>query len=132
MINGHSNITEHRALWNACVDSGFTESRWWPQSGLGTPLAWVDRDGIGSWFWTQSHEQRAATEVGWAAGPNAILAGLVEWATDGGRGIDSLFRYSTPTEHTKCKAEVHSHNRGDGTCPTTALLACFKSWRAAQ
>ena len=120
---------DDKQLYELCVASGFTESQWWPHhtdpSGARWTLTheheeWISKSGV---VYCSEDDLNARARV---------LAGLVEWATDGGRGIDSLFRYSTPTEHMKCKAEVHSHNRGEGTCPTTALLACFKSWKESQ
>jgi len=101
-------------LWQACVESGFVASEWWPlDNGIGLAFD-------GQWHW---YPQILCTEADAEA---RILAALVEWATTEGRGIESLFRYSTPTEHMKCGAEVHPCNRGEGTCPVAALLECYR------
>lgn len=135
-----------RELWQACVESGFTESQWWP---LWNPHHWgplsFTTDCAAGWYWNLPTRENEHCQPENARA--RILAGLVEWGTAEGRFIATIMddcavvyesrvmsladlqqRVQSPDPH----GDEIKHFTAQAENQTAALLACFKSWREAQ
>ncbi len=122
---------DDKALWELCVSSGFSASEWWPKQP-------DDKYGLAlhpehGWLW-----MCAPFSGGTCKPENArarILAGLLEWATTGGRYIsyaDSEMPGDDNVRVSVDEEEGMDEYAGDSSSIELALLECYRQWNTQQ